>query len=173
MTNVKAIEAKAMELNNDLEKVEKALKNVASRKCRWLKQPGRPDYAEKLDEMLREEQLLKQVRTYLTGPKKTVTRFEQDDVDQLTYDEAKNALKSIQSKKALTRWLTATEGDNDEFRSACRIEAMLKVHMQDVGPVPVNCVRKTEIQSVIDLIDMTSDISVAKIREMLTSLVNE
>lgn len=169
--NVKDVEKKAIELGNDLEVVKKELKRVASVKCRLLKQKGRPDYAEALEAVLVEEQLLKEARSYITGVKKTVTTFEQEDVDQLTYDETVKALKSIQSKKSLTRWLTTNEGDNDEFRSACRIEEMLKEHIKQVKPIEDNTVRKSDIQSVIDTIEATGDISTDKILEMLRALV--
>ena len=99
--NVIEVEKKALELGQDLDVVKKELKRVASVKCRLLKQKGRPDYEMVLEEVLKEEQLLKEVRTYITGSKKTVTTFVQEDVDQLTYDETVKALKSIQSKKSL------------------------------------------------------------------------
>lgn len=169
--NVKEVELKAVELGQDMETLKRELKRVASVKCRLLKQKGRPDYEMALEEVLKEEQLLKEVRTYLTGSKKTVTTFEQEDVDQLTYDETVKALKSIQSKKSLTRWLTTEEGDNDEFRGACKIEEMLKEHLKMVKPIEDNTVRKSEIQSVIDTIETTGDISREKILEMLRDLV--
>lgn len=168
--NVKEIEVKAMELDNDMEVVKKELKRVASVKCRLLKQKGRPDYELVLEEVLKEEQLLKEVRTYITGAKKTVTTFEQADVDRLTHDETVKALKSIQSKKSLTRWLTEVEGDNDEFRAACKIEEMLKEHLKLVKPVEDNVVKKSEIQKVIDTIETTGDISIEKVLEMLKEL---
>lgn len=170
-TNVKDIEMKALELNNDIEIVKRELKRVASVKCRLLKQKGRPDYEMALEEVLKEEQLLKEVRTYITGSKKTVTTFEKADVDQLTYDETVKALKSIQSKKSLTRWLTTEEGNNDEFRSACKIEEMLKEHIKQVKPIEDNTIRKSEIQNVIDLIETTGDISIEKVLEELKKLV--
>ena len=169
--NVKDVEKKAVELNEDLEVVKRELKRVASVKCRLLKQKGRSDYEEALQAVLAEEQLLKEVRTYITGSKKTVTTYEQSDVDALTYDETVKALKSIQSKKSLTRWLTTTEGDNDEFRHACEIEKMLKSHLAETKPLNDNVVRKTDIQNIITTIETTGDISAAKIIEMLTELL--
>ena len=171
MMNVKEIEKKALELGEDLEVVKRELKRVASVKCRLLKQKGRSDYEEALESVLKEEQILKEVRSYITGAKKTVTTFEQEDVDKLTYDETVKALKSIQSKKSLTRWLTTVEGDNDEFRSACKIEEMLKEHIKDVKPVEDNVIKKSEVQSVIDTIENVEDISRDKILEMLKGLM--
>jgi ElaB/YqjD/DUF883 family membrane-anchored ribosome-binding protein len=168
---LKNIEMKAIELNQDMEAVKRELKRVASVKCRLLKQKGRPDYEEAMENVLKEEQLLKEVRTYLTGTKKTVTTFGQEDVDQLTYDETVKALRSIQSKKSLTRWLTTVEGDNDEFRSACKVEDMLKEHMKSVKPIEDNTIRKSDVQNVIDTIEATGKISTEKILEMLKALV--
>lgn len=168
---LKNVEMKAVELGNDIEAVKKELKRVASVKCRLIKQKGLPDYEQKLEAVLKEEQLLKEVRSYITGSKKTVTTFEQEDVDQLTYDETVKALKSIQSKKSLTRWLTENEGDNDEFRSACRIEGMLKGHLETVKPIEDNTIRKSDLQNVISTIESTGTISTEKILEMLKSLM--
>ena len=168
---LKNVEMKAVELGNDIEAVKKELKRVASVKCRLIKQKGLPDYEQKLEAVLKEEQLLKEVRSYITGSKNTVTTFEQEDVDQLTYDETVKALKSIQSKKSLTRWLTENEGDNDEFRSACRIEEMLKQHLATAKPIEDNTIRKSDLQNVIDTVESTGSISTEKILEMLKALV--
>lgn len=168
---LKNVELKAVEMGNDIELVKKELKRVASVKCRLLKQKGLPDYEQKLEAVLKEEQLLKEVRTYITGSKKTVTTFEQADVDKLTYDETVKALKSIQSKKSLTKWLTEVECDNDEYRNACRIEEMLKKHQATVKPIEDNTIRKTDLQNVIDTIEATGSISTEKILEMLKALI--
>lgn len=168
---LKNVEMKAIELGQDLEVVKKELKRVASMKTRLKYQKGRADYEEKMTEVLQEEQLLKEVRAYIVGEKKTVTTFEQDDVDQLTYDETVKAIKSIQSKKYHTRWLTTEEGNNDEFRNACRIEEMLKQHLATVRPIEDNTIRKTDLQSVIDTIEATGKISTEKILEMLKELM--
>ena len=168
---MKNVELKAVELGNDLEVVKKELKRVASVKCRLLKQKGRSDYEALLADVLAEEQLLKEVRSYITGAKKTVTTFEQADVDKLTHDETIKALKSIQSKKSLTKWLTGIEGDNDEYRHACKIEEMLKEHLKKVKPIEDNTVRKSDIVKVIETIENTGNISIDKVLEMLNELV--
>lgn len=170
-TNVKEIEKKALELNNDMELVKKELKRVASMKCRLLKQKFRPDYEEKLEETLKEEQILKEVRSYIEGPKKTTTTFEQEDIDRLTYDETLRAIESIRSKKSLTKWLTTEAGNNDEYKNACRIEQMLLDHKAKTKPIEDNVVRKTDIQRIIENIENTSDISRDKILEMLKELM--
>lgn len=168
---LKNVEMKAIELGNDLEVVKKELKRVASAKTRMKCQKGRSDYEEKMTEILQEEQLLKEVRAYIVGEKKTVTTFSQDDVDSLTYDETIKAIKSIQSKKYHTRWLTTVEGDNDDFRHACKIEEMLKQHLATVKPIEDNVIKKTDLQVVIDTIEATGKISTEKILEMLKDLM--
>lgn len=169
--NVKEVELKAVELGHDVELVKKELKRVQSLKCNWLKRKFHPDYEKVLEEVLKEEQLLKEVRMFIVGSKKTVTTFTQEDVDQLTYDETVKALKSIQSKKTHTRWLTPIEGDNDEFREACKIEAMLKEHHKNVKPIEDNVVKKSDIQNIIDTIESTGNVSTEKVLEMLKSLI--
>ena len=169
--NVKEVEMKANELNHDVELVKKELKRVQSLKCNWLKKKHHPDYEQVLEEVLKEEQLLKEARTFITGYKKTTVSLTQEDVDKLTYDETVRALNNIRSKKTNTRWLTPIEGDNDEFRNACRIEQMIKEHQKNVKPIEDNTVRKSEIQNIIELIDMTDNMSIDKVREMLASLI--
>jgi hypothetical protein len=100
-----------------------------------------------------------------------VTQYEQSDVDQLDYDETIKAIRSIQSKKTLSRWLTTIEGDNDEFRSAEKIEKMLIERREQIKPVDENNVRKTEIQTIIDTIQDSGKLSQAKIIELLKNLV--
>lgn len=147
--------------------LKREMKRIASAKCIWLKKKGRADYEERLSEILKEEQLLKEVRTYMFGTKKTVTTFEQADVDRLTHDETVRAIKSIQSKRALTRWLTTTEGDNDEYRNACRIEDMLQEHLKNVRPIADNMIRKSDLQQVIELIELNPGMNTDRILEIL------
>ena len=132
MTNLKNVEAKAVELGNDVLKVKQELKRLQSVKCRLKKQRGKSTFEAEMRAVLEEEQLLKDVRALLEPKDKTVTTFEQDDVENLDYDETIKAIKSIQSKKTLTKWLTAVEGDNDEYRNACRIEKMLLEHKAQI-----------------------------------------
>lgn len=171
MTNLKEIEKVAKEFNNDLMAVEKALKSIQSKKCRLKKQSGRFDYQEKMTEVLQEEQILKQVRQLLDPKEKPVTMYEQADVDQLDYDEVVKAIRSIQSKKTLTRWLTTEDGDNDEYRNACRIEKMLVERRNSIKPVDNEYIRKTDLQTIIDTIKSTGDISTETIVELLESLM--
>ena len=169
-TNLKKVEEKANELKT-IENVARELKRIQSLKCRLKKQKGRADYSDKMTEALAAEQLLKEVRQLLDPKEKPVTQYEQTDVDQLDYDETIKAIRSIQSKKTLSRWLTTTEGDNDEFRNAERIEKMLIERRELIKPVDENNVRKTDVQTIIDTIESSGKLSQEKIVELLKSLV--
>ena len=171
MTNLKNVEAKAVELGNDILKVQSELKRIQSIKCRLKKQKGKSTYQAEMEEVLKEEQLLKEVRQLLNPKEKTVTTFEQEDVENLDYDETIKAIKSIQSKKTLTKWLTPVEGDNDEFRNACRIEKMLLEHKSKIKPVDETTIRKTDLETVIETIESSGELSTSRIVEMLKDLL--
>lgn len=171
MTNLKEIEKVANELNNDMNEVKKALKRVQSIKCRLAKQKFKASYDEEMTKVLAEEQILKEVRNLLEPKEKTVTTFEQDDVDRLDYDETIKAIKSIQSKKTLTRWLTPVDGDNDEYRNACRIEKMLLEHKATIKPIEDTVVRKSDLVTIIDTIKSSGNLSQERIVELLEGLL--
>lgn len=170
MTELKKVEEKANELKT-VENVARELKRVQSIKCRLKKQKGKSTYEAEMTEVIKQEQLLKEVRQLLDPKEKPVTMYEQADVDQLDYDETIKAIRSIQSKKTLSRWLTDVEGDNDEFRNAVRIEKMLIERREAIKPVDENNVRKTEIQTIIDTIEGSGKLSQAKIVELLKGLI--
>lgn len=169
-TNLKEVEKVAKELGT-VEAVSKELKRVQSTKCRLKKQKGKGSYEQEMNEVLREEQLLKEARQLLDPKEKPVTMYEQEDVDSLDYDETIKAIRSIQSKKTLTRWLTTIEGDNDEFKNAEKIEKMLIERREKIKPVDENNVRKTEIQTIIDTIESSGKLSQEKVVELLKKLV--
>lgn len=170
-TNLKEIEKVAKKFNNDAEAVAKELKRVQSLKCRLKKQKGRKSYQQEMSDVLRYEQVLKEVRQLLNPKEKPVTMYTQEDVDKLDYDETVKAIRSIQSKKVLTKWLTDVEGDNDEYRSACKIEKMLIARRESTKPVDNEYVRKTDVQTIIDTIESSGDLSQERILELLKSLM--
>jgi hypothetical protein len=170
MTNLKEIEKIATKFENNAELIAKELKRVQSIKCRLKKQKGKKSYEQEMSETLRYEQVLKEARQLLEPKEKAVTQFEQDDVDQLDYDETIKAIRSIQSKKTLTKWLTTIEGDNDEYRKACEIESMLLARRDMIKPVDNDHVRKSDIQTIIDTIESSGELSQEKIVELLKSL---
>lgn len=165
------IEKVAKKFGNDLEKVAKELKRVQSLKCRLKKQKGKKTYEAEMTEVVKYEQVLKEVRQLLDPKEKPVTQYEQSDVDRLDYDETVKAIRSIQSKKTLSRWLTDVEGDNDEFRQACKIEKMLIARRESIKPVDDEYVRKTDVQTIIDTIESSGQLSQEKIVELLKSLM--
>jgi hypothetical protein len=169
-TNLKEVEAKANELKT-VENIARELKRVQSIKCRLKKQKGRATYEAEMTEVIKQEQILKEARQLLDPKEKPVTMYEQADVDKLDYDETIKAIRSIQSKKTLSRWLTDVEGDNDEFRNALKIEAMLIARREAIKPVDENNVRKTEVQTIIDTIEDSGELSQEKILELLKKLV--
>ena len=167
MTDLRMIEKKADELGRDMEAVIKEIKRVQSAKCRLKKFKGRSDYDLKMTAILQEEEVLKEVRQLLEPKEKPVTMYTQDDVKVLDYDETVKALKSIQSKKCLTKY----DPDNQEgYKKACEIEAWLNEHKKSVKPVDTAYIRRTDLQTVIDTIKETGDIKVGTILEMLENL---
>ena len=171
MTNLKEIEQIANKFGNDVEKIASELKRVQSVKCRLKKQKGKSSYQSEMAEVLKYEQVLKEARQLLDPKEKPVTMYEQADVDQLDYDETIKAIRSIQSKKTLSKWLTEVAGDNDEYRNAVKIEKMLIERRENIKPVDDEYVRKTDVQTIIDTIESSGKLSQAKIVELLKSLL--
>ena len=170
-TNLTEVEKIAEKFCNDVEAIKKELKRVQSIKCRLKKQKGRKTYEEEMTEVVKYEQVLKEAKQLLEPKEKAVTRFEQDDVDKLDYDETIKAIRSIQSKKTLTRWLNDVEGDNDDFRNACKIEKMLIEHRNKIKPVDNDYIRKSDLQTILDTIESSGSLSQERIVEMLKSLL--
>lgn len=146
----------AKKFNGDLEAVKRELKRVASVKCRLKKQKAKPTYEQEMREVLAEYQLLKEVRDYLAPKKLTVTQMTADDIAKLTYDETVKAIKSIQSKKCNTQYLTDRIEDNVEYQEAVRIEEMLKAHREKIKPLE-NAVSKHSINEVVQHIENLED----------------
>ena len=164
------VELKAQELNNDMNEVKRELKRVASIKSRLKRQQGKSTYEQEMNEVLQYEELLKEVRSHLNNgsSSKSVPQYTEDDIQVLSYDETIRAIKSIQSKKSLSKWLTPIEGDNDEYRNACRVEDLLRAHKETLQPSGVNSVSKNDIQSIVD---MSEELSKEDIIEMLKGLL--
>lgn len=171
MTNLKQIEKVVKEFNNDETAIQKELKRIQSVKCRLKKQKAKSSYEKEMTEALKYEQILKEAKNLLNPKEKPVTMYEQKDVDQLDYDETIKAIRSIQSKKTLTKWLTDIECDNDEYRKACEIEKMLIERRNQIKPVDNEFVRKTDVQTIIDTLESSGNLSQEKIVELLKKLV--
>lgn len=171
MTTLRTIEKLANDFNNDALEIARELKKVQSAKCRLKKQKRTSSFEREMKDLLTYEEALKEARQLLNPKAKPVTMYTQADVDKLDYDETVKALKSIQSKKTLSRWLTDVEGDNDEFRKACEIEAMLKAKRDSSKPVEEAYIRKSDLQTVIDTIESSGKLSQEKIVELLKDLI--
>ena len=171
MTNLKEVEKVSVKFDNDVDKIGTELKRIQSVKCRLKKQKGKSSYEKEMTEVLRYEQVLKEARQLLDPKEKPVTMYDQSDVEQLDYDETIKAIRSIQSKKTLTRWLTTVEGDNDEYRKACEIEKMLIERRNKIKPVDNEFVRKTDVQTIIDTLESSGNLSQEKVVELLKKLV--
>ena len=153
-------------MENQLETIKKELKRIASVKCRLNKQKGKKSYEEDMRKILEEEDKLKSLRDTLVKPKKTATTLTQEDISELSYEEVMKAIKSIQSKKSNTKWLTPIEGDNDEFRNACRIEEMLNQRKSELQPTAITLKSKIE-----ELIESSDDMSKEDLVEYLKMLI--
>jgi len=172
MTNLKSIEKIAEKFNNDVNALGLELKRVQSIKCRLKKQKGKSSYEKEMTEVISYEQVLKEARELLVPREKAVTMYEQNDVDILDYDETIKAIKSIQSKKCLSKWLTTVENDNETYRSACIIENMLLAHKEKLQPTQNKLVSYRDLQTVIDIAE-SSDCTKEKLIEMLKNLIIE
>ena len=135
---------------SDVEEVKKAIRSLQSRKSRLKKQKNRADYEELMTEILKQEQLLKEVRDYFEPKKTPVTQMTKEDIKLLSYDETIKAIKSIHSKKCLVQHATEDINDNEEYKKACEIERMLLEHKGKIKPIEATTIRKSTINDLID-----------------------
>jgi len=170
MANLTNIEKIATEFGT-VEKIATELKRIQSIKCRLKKQKYKASYETEMTEILATEQSLKEARQLLEPKAKSTTKFEQADVDQLDYDETIKAIRSIQSKKTLSKYLTEVECDNDEYRNAERVEKMLIERREKIKPVDALNVRKSDVQKIIETVESSGKLSQAKMLELLKTLV--
>ncbi len=171
MTNLVNVEVVANQFNNDIELVKKEIKRLQSVKCRLNKMKGKSTYEADMKKCLEEIEVMSQVRSLLEPREKFVTEYDSEDVARLDYDETVKAIRTIQSKKTLTKYLTTVEGDNDEYRQACKIEKMLLEHKKTVSPVEDSLVRKTDLVTIIDTIKLDPEMSHERILDLLESLL--
>lgn len=132
-----------------VEEILREQKKVASQKCRHKKMKGLENYEQKMTEILTYEQLLKEAKDYLSPKKVTVTTMSWEQIQELTYDETVKAIKSIQSKKCNTQYLTTDVKENVEYQEAVRIEEMLKKHRENIKPLE-NAVSKNNVNDLIE-----------------------
>lgn len=171
MTNLKEVEKALKDFNNNMEDLSKELKRVQSIKCRLKKQKFKSTYEKEMQECLSYEQVLKEARQLLDPKDKPITLYTQEDIDLLDYNDTMKAIRSIQSKKTNSKWLTVVEGESEEYKNACRIEVLLLEHKKNVKPLDETCVSKVELVKIIDTIESSGNLSQEKIVELLKSLV--
>jgi|SRR5690606_1408175 len=157
---------------SDVEEVKKALRSLQSRKSRLKKQKGRADYEELMTEILKEEQLLKEVRDYFEPKRTPVPEMTWEDIQLLNYEETIKAIKSIQSKKCLVQHATERIEDNVEYQKACEIERMLLEHKKNIKPIEETVVRKSDIKDLINHLEtleekVSTDYVISLLKELL------
>jgi len=158
----------------DVEEVKKAIRSIQSRKSRLKKQKSRKDYERLMTELLKEEQVLKEVRDYFEPKKKPVTQMAWEDIQLLNYDETIRAIKSIQSKKCLVQHATEDLKNNTEYQKACEIERMLLEHKRNIKPIEETVVKKSDINDLIDhLQNQNTKIETKYIVKLLEDLLNK
>jgi len=171
MINLEKVQEVCVKFCNDVELLQKEIKRIQSVKCRLKKQKGKKSYQDEMTEVLQQEQILKEAKNLLEPKEKPVTMYTLADIKKLDYDETVKAIRSIQSKKTLTKWLNDEAGNNDEYRKACEIEQMLLEHKLTVAPVDDLNVRKTEIQTIIDVLEENVEVDKNRILALLQKLL--
>lgn len=167
---LKEIEELAVKMES-VEGIKKELKRVQSVKCRLKKQKAKSTYEQEMSKVVSYEQALKEAREYYEPKKAVVTEMTAEQIAELNYDETIKAIKSIQSKKCNTQYLTKNIEDNVEYQSAIKIEEMLKEHKKTVKPIEETVVKKSEIDNMIEhLQNQQENVSKEYILEMLAKL---
>lgn len=158
MSNLKVNQIQELsEKFNNVEEVKKELKKVQSQKCRLLKQKAKETYQTEFDQITSYEQMLKEVRQLFEPKKVTVTTMSWEQIQDLNYDETIKAIKSIQSKKCNSQYMTADPAENVEYQEALRIEEMLKKHKENIKPVEETVVKKSDLNDLIAHLEQQQD----------------
>lgn len=148
------------------------LKRVQSIKCRLKKQKFRKDYEHEMTKTLTYEQSLKEAHDLIKPKKVTTTTMTIDDIKILTYNETIKAIKSIQSKKCLTKYNVENLDENLEYQEACKIEKMLLEHKEEIQDQENdNKVSKNDVATILETIKSNKELSQEQILEMLQKLI--
>lgn len=168
--DMQAVKAKAESLSYDIVKIKREQKRIASIKCRLKKSPRRSTFNEEMTKILQEEYLLTAVKDLVNGPRKNVNTLTQDEVDKMNAEEVIKAIKAIQSKKYHTRWLNDEDGNNDDYREACRIEDMLKRRRASLTS---NSASPYELQKLLDTLKTCDDITAEDCIKRIEAAINK
>jgi hypothetical protein len=133
--------------------VKAELKRVQSVKCRLKKQKSLSTYEQKMTETVSYEQALKEVRDMLEPKSVTFTSMTEEQIKELNYDETIRAIKSVQSKKCNTQYLTDNIETNVEYQQALKQETLLLEHKKTVKPIEDTVVKKSSINDLIELFE--------------------
>lgn len=155
-----------------IEEVKKELKRIQSVKCRLKKQKFREDYEVEMTKVVKQEQVIKEVKQFMEPKKMTVTTMTFEDIKLLDFDETQKAIKSIQSKKCNSQFTKASLEDNVEYQEAVKIEKMLQEHKLTIKPITDKVVRKSTVNDLISqLEDQQDDVSKDYILEQLKNML--
>lgn len=170
--DLRKIEETVAKFNNDLELLTREVKKVQSVKCRLKKMKFKSNYEQEMNEILKYEQILKEAKSLLTPREKFVTEYNEQDVNKLTLDQTVHAIRSIQSKKTLSKYLVENIENNSTYQNACTIETLLINHKNALiqTNADVDKVKKTEIDSIVETIENNKDLSTDRILELLKQL---
>jgi len=159
---------------DDVEKVRIELKRIQSIKCRLLKQKARKDYDEEMSKVVNYEQALKEVRSYLEPKTIPITKMSENDIKVLNFDETMKAIKSIQSKKCNSQYLTDNINNNVEYQEALKIEKLLLEHKKTVKPIEDTVIKKSAIQTLVAHLETQEEtIKTEYVVELLKNLMAE
>jgi len=163
---------KVLEKFQTEQEIKMELKRVQSIKCRLKKQKFRKDYEHEMTKTLTYEQSLKEAHDLIKPKKVTTTTMTIENVNVLTYNETIKAIKSIQSKKCLTKYNVENLDENLEYQEACKIEKMLLEHKETIQDQENdNKVSKNDLSTMIETIKSNKDLSQEQILEMLQKMI--
>lgn len=155
-----------------IDSINKEIKKVQSIKCRLKKQKFKSSYNSEMSEILKYEQILKEAKNLLNPREKFVTEFNEQDVNELTLDQTIRAIRSIQSKKTLTKYIKEKIEENFEYQNALKIETLLIIHKNKLikNNEDVDKVEKTEITKIIEVLQDNEKLTKDQIIELLEKL---
>jgi hypothetical protein len=156
-----------------IETINLEIKKVQSIKCRLKKMKFKSSYNSEMTEVLKYEQILKEAKNLLNPREKYVTEFNEDDVAKLTIEQTIKAIRSIQSKKTLTKYKEMDIALNNEYQNALKIEALLVAHKEQLTKDNENIdkVEKTKVASIIETIENNKDLTQEALVDLLKKLI--
>ena len=170
--DLKKIQETLTKFNNDIESINREIKKIQSIKCRLKKQKFKSSYNSEMSEILKYEQIVKEAKSLLNPREKFVTEYNEQDVNVLTLDQTIHAIRSIQSKKTLSKFLVENLEENSIYQNAKTIEDLLIAHKNVLIQTnqDIDKVKKTEIVSIIETIENNETLSKEELIRLLEKL---